>query len=76
MKEILTNEEKEYLSNFIKPFRSKIRYIIKVDDKRGEFLRFECTTSIEDFDLPFFEKNSMYKNMKLYEDYELEELGL
>lgn len=75
-KPILTEEEKEYLSYVIKPFRDSVEYIIKnsaycpvewiiIKYKDGQ------ATS-----LPQFEKGTMYKGMELVKEYTLEELGL
>ena len=74
---ILKEDEREYLSAVIKPFRKEVatiskfhtwgndsQYIyIEMKDKRG------CT-------LPFFPKNTMYKGMEDGGHYSLKELGL
>ena len=75
-KPILTEEEKEYLSYIIKPFKDNIESIYKycygVDSECIE-IRFHggCTTSF-----PPFKKNSMYQGMELEKEYELGALGL
>ena len=76
MPEILDEKEKEYLSSVIRPFRNKIEYICKsrYGDVGAEYLDIEI---YDDFMcLPSFEKNTMYKGMKLEKNYTLEELGL
>ena len=79
---VLVEEEKEYLSAVIKPFRDRVVYIRKV--KAGEcnwFIsikvkRYDEEDSNEYIDLPYFRENTMYKNMEVEEEYTLEELGL
>ena len=71
---ILTEEEKAYIAEVIKPFRDKVTGILK-GDNGSEFIRI----SVENdgaFRLPYFKKGSMYKNMKTNKKYKLEELGL
>ena len=71
---ILTEEEKAYITEVIKPFRDKVTGILK-GDNGSEFIRI----SVENdgaFRLPYFKKGSMYKNMKTNKKYKLEELGL
>lgn len=75
-KEILDAEEKEYLSNIIKPFRDKVENIKKYDCAIGiENIVILIKNSIPIY-LPNFEKDTMYRNMELYKNYTLEELGL
>ena len=70
----LTKEEKDYLSEVIKPFRDKIEYI-----KR---LTFDSVDSIQVITekgvtaVLFFETDTRYKNMESDREYTLEELGL
>ena len=70
----LTKEEKDYLSEVIKPFRDKIEYI-----KR---LTFDSVDSIQVITekgvtaVLFFETDTRYKNMEPDREYTLEELGL
>ncbi len=73
-KEILDNAEKEYLSNVIRPFRNKIKYIIKIGSYSGEFISISLPK--DDVDLPFFKKGTMYKGMEEDKKYTLKELGL
>lgn len=72
--DILTEEEKAYITEVIKPFRDEVTGILK-GDNGNEFIRI----SVENdgaFRLPYFKKGSMYKNMKTNKKYKLEELGL
>lgn len=80
---ILTQEEKEYLSNVIKPFKNRVRYIIKYTNLSGlneEYIQICVKTYAgelnEDINLPLFVEGSMYKNMKKVHRYSLKELGL
>lgn len=78
--DILDKREKEYLSNIIKPFKSKIRYIKKVFfNKELEFIIIsfeEINDTCGGMDLPLFKKGTMYKNMKIGKEYTLKELNL
>lgn len=76
--EILDNTEKRYLSNVIRPFRDKVKNIIKtksiaLKDKEYIIIRIINGNNIP---LPYFDKNTMYKGMELEKTYTLEELGL
>lgn len=80
---ILTKEEKEYLSNVIKPFKNRVRYIIKYTNLSGlneEYIQIVVKSYDgelnEDINLPLFVESSMYKNMKKVHRYSLKELGL
>lgn len=81
--DILTKEEKEYLSNVIKPFKNRVCYIIKYTNLcaiNEEYIQI-CVKSYdnaseEDINLPIFVEGSMYKNMKKVHRYSLKELGL
>lgn len=73
-KEILDEEEKEYLSAVIKPFRDKIEYI----EKHGvneEYIDI-CIRNDSRIIFPYFKSGTMYKGMELNKKYTLEELGL
>lgn len=80
---ILNEEEKEYISNVIKPFKNRVRYIIKYTNLMSlneEYIQI-CVKSYEgelneDINLPLFVEGSMYKNMKKVHRYSLKELGL
>ena len=76
-KPILTDEEKEYLSYVIKPFREDVLKISKFKSKvlkNKEVIGFETPTGFMIF--PPFEKDKMYKNMELNKAYTLDDLGL
>ena len=80
---ILDEEEKKYLSTVIKPFRDRITYIAKVEEDTHWFYWIMIRVDIGflndyyDFCLPPFEEtSSMYKNMEVGKEYNLEELGL
>ncbi len=79
---ILTDKEKEYLSNVIKPFRNKVIIISKLDYKDRNEYEYVCIEHVEVYNdisfiiLPCFKKGTMYKGMKADKEYSLEELGL
>ena len=76
-KPILTDEEKEYLSYVIKPFREDVLKISKFKSKvlkNKEVIGFETPNGFMIF--PPFEKDKMYKNMELNKAYTLNDLGL
>lgn len=75
--QVLDDVEKEYLSAVIKPFRSRVKYIVKIiscDEFEQcieiAFYNGYCTY------LPYFKANTMYKGMELDKNYTPEELGL
>lgn len=73
---VLDKEEKEYLSNVIKPFKDRINYIYKEEwdyEKETICINYDGDDEIA---LPDFKKGAMYKGMKLEEEYTLKELGL
>ena len=77
--EVLDSTEKLYLAAIIKPFRRKVRFIMKTLDGCG--LGHCCivigfTDPNDDIYLPRFRVDSMYKGMQWYRKYKLEELGL
>ena len=74
-KSILTEEEKEYLSNVIKPFRDDVVSIMK----RSMWDCARICINLNNYDifcLPWFKKDEMYKNMEFEKQYSVEELGL
>lgn len=82
-KEILDEQEKEYLGKVIEPFKKRVIRIEKVktlyDD--SEFINIVLYSSIscnkeESIQLPYFKKGKMYKGMKRDKEYTLKELGL
>ena len=81
--DILTKEEKEYLSAVIKPFRDRIISIEKHEqDLYYQTIIIQLTSKYpnKDFEfirLPWFnEAEKIYKNMEARKKYDLEELGL
>lgn len=75
-KPILDKEEKEYLENVIRPFRDRVKTIMKVSSFKynEEFIYIFLNT--EFIHMPRFSKGTMYKGMILNKEYTLEELGL
>lgn len=78
-KPILDEAEKRYLSNLIKPFRSKVKYIVKRNENKSknfENIRVVFKGLYQTLYFPNFEKGTMYKGMELDKEYTLEDLGL
>lgn len=78
---ILDDVEREYLSAVIKPYKNKVIGIVKVNDvyeTNMQYIRIivKSNVEIENINLPWFERNTMYKGMKANKKYTLEELGL
>lgn len=74
---ILTNEEKEYLSAVIKPFRNHVKSIEKIKSIITVKLEYLNINMVADgITLPYFNKGAMYKRMEVDKEYTLEELGL
>ena len=80
---ILDEEEKEYLSNVIKPFRDRVIIIEKSRFDDSCFIsitvkskRESSGTKTECINLPFFKEDTMYKGMENNKEYTLKELGL
>lgn len=75
--EILDEQEKKYLRDFIRPFRDRVDYIEKSSINNDECY---IAISIDDGDdsicLPNFDTNDMYLGMEIGREYSLEELGL
>lgn len=75
--DILTNEEKEYLSNVIKPFRDEIDCIFK--HKNDMTFKSYISIKLKDktyIHFPDLKDNKMYAKMELDYHYTLEELDL
>lgn len=70
--QILDEEEKEYLSAIIKPFRDRITCISKEqtlgETKERIIIKYDNDSRIA---LPFFEKGKEYMGMKIDKDYTL-----
>ena len=75
-KTILDDTEKEYLSSVIKPFRDRVKRIIKVLDSCNNTAFILIQLNDDYISLPDFKENTMYKNMKSNKKYTLKELGL
>ena len=79
-KEILDKKEKEWLENFLRPFRDKVDFIEKVhNDICGQFIRIQVINYLnrcELINLPYFEEDTMYKGMEVGKEYTLKELRL
>lgn len=77
-KSLLTEEEREYLSYVIKPFRDEIEYIHKFTcpNSKKEYLMGFIKDIGYHLELPPFIKGTMYCGIELGKEYTLEELGL
>lgn len=77
--EILDEAEKRYLKGVIRPYLDRIKSIEKFIFSTGR-AKIKITVKDDDsywyINLPPFEKDTMYKNMKDDKEYTLEELGL
>lgn len=76
---ILDATERRYLRNVIRPFKDKIDYLMISDNvfgvnqvRLGGYGKFEKVLLL----FPKFEKDTMYKGMKVDKPYTLKELGL
>lgn len=76
---ILDEVEREYLSAVIKPFRKKVKHIVKINlfgSPEEQFIRI-VIGNLDFINLPNFNKNTgMYRGMEVDKLYSLEELGL
>lgn len=76
---ILTEAEKEYLRAVIKPFRKKVKHIVKINlcsSPEEQFIKI-VIDNLDFINFPNFNKNTgMYKGMEADKLYSLEELGL
>ena len=75
-KPVLDEAEREHLSNIIKPFRNKLKSIIRLDwyyKSKYNYIQIEYD---EDLEQIILKSDTMYNNMKLGKEYSLEELGL
>lgn len=83
VKEILDEQEKDYLGKVIEPFKNRVIHIEKnkIFHGNSEFINIVLYSSVtydneENIPLPYFKKGKMYKGMELYKEYTLKELGL
>ena len=83
--DILTDKEKAYLSNLIKPFKKYVYCIEKIKEQKQERICISYADYLERVKgqevyrfifLPTFKAGTMYKGMELFKEYTLEELGL
>lgn len=86
-KQILTDKEKCYLEGVLKPFKEKNIFIVKKNDRfhpESEYLIIYLNENADIYDiknreeivLPFFRKDSMYRDMELRKEYNSKELRL
>lgn len=74
--EILDGTEKKYLARVIKPFRHKVKSIMKRIEYSSQCYIKICLKNGDVACLPSFKENSMYKGMEPNREYSLKELGL
>lgn len=76
-KPILTDNEKDYLSTVIKPFRNRVKTIKKHSYADKEYVLINLTDNNDDIIFfPSFEIGKYYKGMKIDVEYTLDELGI
>lgn len=75
---ILDKEEKEYLSNVIKPFIDCVVFILKDYYLDFEYIAIEYKYkgACAEVTLSYFDKGTKFKGMELQKEYTLEELEL
>lgn len=75
--EILDEAEKRYLRGVIRPFRNNVEIIRRMYSrtKNKDYIQIRYKNDTPT-NLPYFEKDTMYKGMELDKIYTLEELGL
>ena len=75
---ILAEEERNYLSQVIKPFREKIQHISKLSSKDGESICIDIRYDWEEDSiiLPKFAAGTLYKGMENGKEYSIKELNL
>lgn len=78
-KEILTKDEREYLSALIKPYRKRVEWITKITtyDNKDHWISIDFFDG-DSIELPIIEEEDEYKfyGMKADKKYELEDLKL
>lgn len=74
--EILDETEKRYLKAVIRPFRNKISSIMKETNPCTLEQFIHISLNGESISLPYFKAETMYKGMKPFKRYTLEELEL
>ena len=75
---LLTERERKYLENLLKPFKDEVKRILKEStaNKKYEWLSIVIDGCRWRLNLPFFEKDKYYECMEIGKDYSLKELGL
>ena len=75
---ILDDKEKEYLRNVIRPFRDKIKHIVKRETLFTNCSNEYIVIALQEGPIifPNFKEGTMYKGMKVNKTYTLKELGL
>ena len=75
--EVLDQTEKRYLRNFIAPFKDSVETIRRLysPTKEKDYIQIRYKDD-RPTNLPYFESNTMYKNMEINKNYTLEELDL
>lgn len=77
VKSVLDNAERRYLHEVIRPFKKRVRYIVKECGYSYdcEKIRIQLEDT-NDFELPEFEEDTMYKGMELNKEYTADQLCL
>ena len=77
-KNILTEQERHYLSSVVKPFREKILHISKLSSKDGESICIDIRYDWEEDSimLPRFATGTLYKGMEIGKEYSVKDLDL
>lgn len=75
---LLTEREKRYLENLLRPFKESVKRISKEStaNKKYEWISIDIDGCRLLLNFPFFEKNKYYECMEIGKDYSLKELGL
>lgn len=77
---VLDPAEKRYLTNIIKPFRSKVKYITKHRNDNSEYeyisIAYRDNGGGSALNFPDFKVGTMYRNMKISVRYKIVDLGL
>ena len=78
---ILNDDEKDYLSAVIRPFRDRVICIKKCEDEQDEYIGIQLKyyaneIVIDTLILPSFKRGTRYSKMETDKKYTLDELGL
>lgn len=71
---MLTDKEKQYLTNVLEPFMDKVKCIKRKEGNKYSYLSIELID--ETFQLPMFENGQHYNAMEDDEEYTLLQLGI